>query len=306
MLRYLTVALALKLFSSCSPMKHLYRNLGNTFGNKKRLRSDIPNYYIERINRMLSLCKQYEIIRNGDKLIEVGTGWIHWEAITIKLFFDIEAILFDVWDNRQFGALKKYLTDLSRAIGKEITVQPVQVGRTNNLLREILATNSFEDLYRLLGFKYVIVSNGKFNEFKDESFDVIVSAGVLDHIRKQQLPDTIKDFQRLLKPSGYSMHSINLGDHLYPYDKSVSTKNYLKFSDKVWRFCFENEVQYFNRVQRSEWLKLFDKSGLKQINEESTYTNIGPIKIHKKYRYFDRRDLECFSLNILHRKAPFC
>ena len=41
---------------------------------------------------------------------------------------------------------------------------------------------------------------------------------------------------------------------LYHYDTSVSAKNYLRYSDAVWKRWFENRVQYFNRVQRREWL----------------------------------------------------
>lgn len=305
MVKYVMVATALKLFSSSSPMKKLYRRLGNTFGSKRRVNSNIPPYYIERVKRMLNLCERFNVIKNDDKVLELGTGWVHWEATTMRLLFDIEAVLFDVWDNRQFEAFKKYFAEFDKLIGREIDIDPVKNRRIHNLIKVISSTSSFDDFYDAFGFKYIIEPSGKLDRIKNESFDVIVSAGVLEHIEKGQLSEYIREFYRLLKPGGYCVHSINIADHLYAYDKSVSIKNYLKYSDKIWRFCFENEVQYFNRVQKSEWLALFNRAGLKLIDEESTCSNIGSIEINQKYRELQRQDLECISLKIVHRKPPF-
>ena len=32
--------------------------------------------------------------------------------MTLRLFYDIKAVLFDVWDNRQLGGLKNYIRQL--------------------------------------------------------------------------------------------------------------------------------------------------------------------------------------------------
>jgi len=108
MVKYFIIGTALKLFSCCSIMQRFYRFLGNTCGMRKRLTSGIPPYYIERIKHTQNLCANYNIFQDGDRIIEIGTGWVHWEAITIRLIFNIKAVLFDIWDNRQFAALKKY------------------------------------------------------------------------------------------------------------------------------------------------------------------------------------------------------
>src|SRR5258708_7129618 len=113
MVKYVAVALALKAFSCGSLMRHLYRGLGNRVGGKRRTTGVMPDYYVERLQRMLRLNRQYQIVRDGDRILELGTGWLHWEALTLRLFFDIEAVLFDVWDNRQLGGLKNYLGQLS-------------------------------------------------------------------------------------------------------------------------------------------------------------------------------------------------
>jgi spore maturation protein CgeB len=116
------------------------------------------------------------------------------------------------------------------------------------------------------------------------------------------LPQVAQNFHRLLKSGGYSIHKIDPSDHLYYYDTSVSQKNYLRYSDRVWKRYFENHVQYINRIQRSEWLDLFHKAGFELVEEESVTADIGLSKIDKDYQDLDIQDLQCVTLTIIHRK----
>ena len=61
-------------------------------------------------------------------------------------------------------------------------------------------------------------------------------------------------------------------------------------------------MQNFNRIQRSEWLDLFQKAGLELVEEECTYTDICDIKIDNKYKNLDRRDLDCTGLMVVHKR----
>jgi len=301
MLKYIGVASALKLFSANSFTKGLYRKLGNRFGSKRRLKSQIPAYYLNRVNRMLKLSERYGVVKDKDTIIEIGSGWCHWEAVTLRLFFDIKAVLFDVWDNRQFDVLKSYLSQLRINLSK-IETDENKLKKADDMIKMILSFNNFSEVYSALGFQYVIEPNGKLSSYKDNSFNLIISAGVLEHIKRCDIPVLAEEFHRLLKPDGYSVHSINLTDHLYLYDKSVSPKQYLKYSDRVWQWCFEDEIQYFNRVQRPEWLSLFEQPGFTLIDEESDRIDIGKFPVNKQYNYLSKHDLGCISLNIVHGK----
>jgi len=108
---------------------------------------------------------------------------------------------------------------------------------------------------------------------------------------------------RILRPGGYSIHQIDLGDHLSYYDPAVSVKNYLRYSDAAWGRWFENEVQYFNRVQRPEWLHLFENAGLLLVEEQLRTEDIGTMKVDQKYGHLGRQDLECTALTVVHRKS---
>src|SRR5215472_17040171 len=115
MVKYHLTALALKGFSCCEPTRTLYRGLGNWLGARKRASAAMPSYYFERVQRNVATCLKYgPPLQANDLLLELGTGWIHWEALTLRLFFDFQAVLYDVWDNRQLIALKSFLRQLEQ------------------------------------------------------------------------------------------------------------------------------------------------------------------------------------------------
>ena len=300
MIKLLMEAGVYKFFSISPQMEKVYRILGNKIGKRKRLKPGIPTFYYDRIKRYLNLQEKYNIIHEGDKILEVGTGWLHWDSIAIRLFFNVEATLFDLCDNRQLQPLKQKFSELTEQIDNEINIEPSKHEHVHDILRNIASANSFDDLYRLLGFRYVIDNSGKLSNFQDESFSTIYSGGVLEHVHNDIINDYIKDFYRLLKPGGYCIHSITINDHYT--DRTLPDKYYLTFSDKVWKRFFENKVQYINRLQRSEWLNIFQQAGFELIDEESSYVSIEKLKINKKYMNYDKKDLECLVLRIVHRK----
>ena len=304
MLKYLAVALSLKGFSCGSPMRRLYRKIGNNVGGRQRATGRMPDYYAKRIWRMLRLAKQYGIVRDGDRVIELGTGWLHWEALTLRLFFDIEAVLFDVWDNRQLASLKNYLGQLQPVLngGKELGLSPSQQRRAESLIAAIQKVGSFEELYRLLGFQYVVESSGSLRQFSDNSFQVAVSAGVLEHVARDAVPTLVRESNRILKPGGWASHCIDMSDHLAHYDSTVSKMKYLSFSEPVWKSVFENKVQYINRLRRGEWLELFRSGPFDLVEEADSRIDISRLKLAKQYANLDRRDLECTDVELLLRK----
>ncbi len=303
MIKYIMTAAALKMFSISPQTKWVYRQLGNTLGQRRRIQRGLGRPRLARAKKILELCKRHHAIQHGDRLLEVGTGWVHWESTIIRLFYDVEITLFDVWDNRHLEAYKHHLRQLEQIVDSELDMNPVQQERVHGLLRAISKANSFDDIYKLLGFSYVINPSGTLKQFQDESFALIFSCNVLEHVDRDILPEFTQDFHRLLKPGGYSIHQIDPGDHLAYYDKSVSLKNYLRYSDNVWRRYFENQVQYFNRVQRPEWLAFFQKAGFETIEEESVSVDIGTMKIDKSYEGLEKQDLQCISLNVVHKKS---
>jgi SAM-dependent methyltransferase len=303
MVKYLATAIALRGFS-CTPLtRGLYRKLGNTIGNQRRSSGRMPEYYPERVKRMLRLQRRYNIINNGDRIIELGTGWLHWEALTLRLFYEIEAVLFDVWDNRQLGGIKNYVRQLGPMLNDGFELSARELERAQSLIVDILRVESFYELYELLGFEYVVQNSGNLNVFPDGAFQLIVSGGVLEHVKGEMLSNLIAETGRILKPDGWAVHSIDTADHLEHYDRTVSPKMYLSFSEDTWQRLFQNEVQYINRVQRGEWLELFKANGFKLIEEETRRVDISALTLADRFTEMDKEDLECTVLKVALRKC---
>ncbi len=181
-------------------MRIQYRRLGNTFGGKRRCKEVMPSYYPDRLKRMVRLIRQSDIIRDGDRVLELGTGWLHWEAITLRLFFKIDAVLFDVWDNRQLGGIKNYLRQLSSMLSNDFGLSREEIHRAQRMIEAILKVKSFDELYELLGFEYHIDQSGSLKAFPDASFQLVVSAGVLEHVNADAIPTLLAETNRILVP----------------------------------------------------------------------------------------------------------
>lgn len=302
MLKYILTAAALKVFSQGTPMRRLYRAIGNTAGAKQRAGNKMPPTYMTRIEWKIDLCRRFNILKDGDTILELGTGWVHWEALTLRLFYDIKAVLYDVWDNRQLSALKAYTRQLDQAFNAGYALPDMDIRRARGLINKIQEVASFEELYSLLGFQYVLDPAATMGSLDGSRYQLVVSAGVFEHVRKEGLSDFVANWAKLVAPGGFAMHSINIADHLAHYDRTASPKQYLCFSEDVWKRFFENDLQYINRVQRNEWLKMFDSAGLKLREETGTYADLAGLKINNRYAGIEDRDLQCTNLKVLLQK----
>lgn len=299
MLKYVAAAAALKTLSLSSSF---YRALGNTVGARRRINTGLRQQYLDRAKNVFALARQYKL-KDGDRLLELGTGWVHWESLIYRLYCDVETVLFDVWDNRQLEPLKRYCAQLESVIDNQIPMDAAKGRRVHQLLRQISAVSSFDELYRLLNWKYVVEPSGKLNKLADGSFNLVYSVNVAEHIQKEIVPGYVKDMHRILAPGGLSIQTIDLTDHLTTqFEKDVSLKNYLKYSDRTWKLLFENNVQYFNRIQAPEWLAYFADAGFELVQDFSEFKNPGPIRIHKQYSHLKPQEIECMTLNVVHRK----
>lgn len=297
MVRYVLAALALKIFSANAITKTLYRKIGNTLGQASRKKGSI-DHYVTRGNLLNDLFDKYAVVKAADKFFELGTGWMHWYSVYLRLYYDVSITMFDVWDNRQFEAFRASFSTLRSSID----AGHGQDGRVTHLLQKISAVESFEELYALLNLRYIVESEGRLDQFPDRSFDCVFSMHVLEHVRAADVHQVAKEIHRILKPGGYSIHQIGIDDHLAHYDKKVSRKNYLRYSDRIWKLLFENDVQYINRLQMSDWLSIFDKAGFCLLETMPEAHDVKLPVVDSKYEKYDKEDLYCDCLTIVHRK----
>jgi len=98
----------------------------------------------------LSLFEKYDIAQEGARLLELGTGWVHWESTVLRLFYNAKFTLFDVWDNRQLQAFKAYFSELRDVFDNKIEILSSKHEQARGLLDTIVSMNSFTELLEIL------------------------------------------------------------------------------------------------------------------------------------------------------------
>jgi len=58
---------------------------------------------------------------------------------------------------------------------------------------------------------------------------------------------------------------------------------------------------YFNRLQASDWPGLFSKHDFLLLEKKAGFCDIESLSIDAKYRDYERQDLECVNLTMVHR-----
>ncbi len=302
--KYAAVAGAARLFSLSPETRRWYRVLGNFYEGRKRVRAGLPPRYIDRAASLLALCERYQALDEGNRVLELGTGWVHWEGTILGLFHDVDVTLFDVVDNRLWSAYRRYYTDFAPALDRASEVCPARRDRARRILRAMEEARSFDDAYELLGATYVLDPKGDLGGFPEDTFSLVVSTDVLEHIGRAYLPRTLAETYRTLRPGGHAIHYIDLADHFAYFIGGVSRKHYLRYSDERWRRYFENEVQHINRIQRPEWLSLVAEAGFEVVEEDALTEDIGRMTVDRQYRTLTRQDRECVAMRLVLRKAP--
>lgn len=262
----------------------------------------MPLFYLERIRWKVRLCQKYNILQDGDLVLELGTGWVHWEALTLSLFWNVRAVLYDVCDNRGFSALQSFLRQVLAAFDRGYKVEGVDMDRARWVITQVFRMSTFDELYKALNYRYVVDPSGSLKLVEPTDFRLVVSAGVFEHIHREALPSFTAQWVRLMAPGSYAIHGINIRDHFTQYDRTVSEKQYLTFSDPLWRLFFQNELQYINRVQSCEWLELFRKAGLITCEENRENADLTGLRINTFYSQLPFDDLACAQLEVVLQK----
>ena len=115
---------------------------------------------------------------------------------------------------------------------------------------------SVSDLLRKYSAKYYTQGLDSLKTIPSESVDLLFSQAVLEHIRREDFLDVLRETRRVLKPGGVCSHRVDLQDHL------GNALNNLRFSEWLWEKPFMvNSGFYTNRIRFSEMLDLVRCAG---------------------------------------------
>ena len=259
------------------------------------------------ISRGLWLCdvvRRTQLSSGPIRALELGTGWTHFYGIFLRLFFEVDLVAFDVQDNRQFSALQRRFAALIPLL-KNYVEDAETLRRAGSIGDEIAAAASFDDLYRRLGIRYLLRADGQLDDLASETFDLVFSIDVLEHIPREALETALASTARVLRPGGVSAHQIGLDDHLNHYVTNTASKQYIRYTDRTWRRWFENRLQYFNRAQMPDFERGFERAGLTLV-EARTDEDPGlldRLRPSPDFKHYKETDLQAVRGFVIHRKS---
>ena len=160
-----------------------------------------------------------------------------------------------------FNASKTYLIDTGSYAQK--TLQPY-ITMAESLKNEGLPTpaisniQTLDDLLSRCNCTYGTEGLDSLQKIPDKSVDFIWSQAVLEHIRRREFLDLLRELRRIVRDDGVCSHRIDLRDHL------GGGLNNLRFSERIWESDFmAGSGFYTNRFRYSEILDMFKKMHFK-------------------------------------------
>jgi len=115
--------------------------------------------------------------------------------------------------------------------------------------------------------------DGRVMPFGNESYDLICSFSVLEHVRHPK--HVVSEMYRVLRPGGKMIHLIDLVDHFnYDWKEADKDFNCLKYPDWLWALMTKNRSNYVNRIRVSGWMSMLHEAGFdtKIISSSSNET----------------------------------
>lgn len=121
---------------------------------------------------------------------------------------------------------------------------------------DLLKTESLEEMLGICNTKYMTCGLSSLRSIPDQSVDFAWSHAVLEHIKRSEFVDTMRELQRIIAPGGIISHRVDLRDHL------GNALNNLRFSEGIWESPWMSKSGFYtNRIRFSEMLSIFQNAG---------------------------------------------
>lgn len=181
----------------------------------------------------------------GYSVLELGPGDSLGTALIARAHRAAETILVDAVDaaENDMAPYRRLADHLRRETGHRVA----EADLANR--KALLANNNG---------RYLTDGLASLRSLPDASLDFIFSHAVLEHIRRAEFEDHLRELHRILKPGGIMSHRIDFKDHL------GGGLNNLRFSHSCWEAPWFAEAGFYtNRLRCSEVMRMLDAQGFR-------------------------------------------
>lgn len=187
------------------------------------------------------------------------------------------------------GATRTHLVDAGRYASSDLRVYRRLCAylRAQGLRPpDLEGISDVESLLRVCHATYGTAGLKSLREIASESVDFVWSHAVLEHVRRNQCAEFIKETRRVMHRRGVCSHQVDLQDHL------GGALNNLRIPSRWWETeWMANSGFYTNRLQMSDFIRIFEAAGFRvQIVATSRWEEL-PTSVRAFASEFRNRNL---------------
>jgi hypothetical protein len=239
----------------------LYYMLQQQFGSLRR--PPDPTRLLRECTTLVADLKTAGHEVTGARVMEVGTG----RRIDIPLgFYLAGAASVITVDLNQY--LRPELVMASVRAMKECSKEILGIFNTTSSseavearFERLIACKSLADVFSATNISYLAPADAQRLPMASDSVDIQISYTVFEHIPRTTLVGILKEASRLLGTRGVALHHVDLSDHYAHDDPSISSINFLKFSQSEWHRLAGNRFAYHNRMRADDYRRVYSEAG---------------------------------------------
>lgn len=231
---------------------------------------------------------------HGQPVLELGTGWYPIVPLSLFLagFEQVGTIdLVSHCNPGRSGMIASRLLAMHDVGDLEPILGALDDERVVRL-RAALTGSVGEPKLDLQGLGIqVLVGDASSLRFADRSIGLISSNNVFEHIYPEVLAGILGEFRRVLRDDGVMSHGVDMSDHFAHVDHSITPYNFLKFSDRQWRFI-DNSIQPQSRQRVDDYRGLVRRMGFQVLSEKTKGHGLDVLRSVKLAERFRRKSEE--------------
>lgn len=214
------------------------------------------------------ILKQHRSL-SGKVFLEVGTGRVPLVPLAYWLMGAKQTVTIDANPYLKEELIVEHLHSISENEEEILKLFGSLLDRTrfDELLlfarKRRSAAAEFLDLCQI---NYIAPGNAADTTLPEQSIDFHTSFTVFEHIPPDVLFNMLREADRITKSDGLFVHRIDYSDHFSHSDKSITSINFLQYSDDEWAHYANNRYMYMNRLRHDDFLALFTSVGQKIVD----------------------------------------
>jgi hypothetical protein len=280
--------------------------LQRTFGGRRNFDAHIATKFERDWLVMIDHMRGLGISPKGRRFFEIGTGWFPVFPTCFALSGAASCVTFDLTCHLAVRGVQRMLQGMVVHLPAIAEVSQRTVSELQVEHGQLLAETTLEGFLRRARIEYHAPADASASDLAEESVDVVFSNSVLEHVSQECIVPIFRESHRVLRSTGYAIHSINCGDHYAYWDRNITPINYLAYDAKSWRF-WNNRIQFQNRLRPQDFLEMTECAGfelisVKQTPKQRLMTMLDQLSIAEEFRRYSAEQLCTTSVDFVARK----